>query len=99
MAYFSETSDFPVFPNDVPTAELHRLSIGKLLAGDTAESERLFDACTTTGFFLLHLQDDKCGSDLLEAVSPVFHVAQDLFNLDLDEKDQYSFKPGQPIFG
>ena len=99
MAVETGQTNIPPFPDDVPTAKLACLSISKLIAGDTSESESLFQACTTTGFFLLDLRDHNLGQLLLEAVPPMFKLAKALFELESAEKDVYSFKEGQPIFG
>ncbi|KAL9052650.1 MAG: hypothetical protein Q9162_005277 [Coniocarpon cinnabarinum] len=99
MSRLLQASLCPPFPDDVPVADLYQFSLSKLVDGEEAESRALFEACTTTGFFLLDLQDHDIGKQLLASVPPVFDVAEELFSLDFDEKDKYSFKAGQPIFG
>lgn len=42
--------DIPSFPDDVPTAPLLRLSLRKLLEGDTDEENNLWRACCDLGF-------------------------------------------------
>ena len=98
MSHFVKATNYPPFPADVPTIQLDRLSLSKLKAGERTESARLFGACKS-GFFLLDLQDHVDGQRLIETVEPVFGLAEDVFNLDLSEKKQYAFQPGQAIYG
>ena len=99
MPHFVKADTYPSFPTDVPTAPLKRLSIAKLVTGDLKESKALFDSCTSSGFFLLDLQDHDFGVELLKTVDPIFAVAEDLFELDLSEKDAYSYQAGEAILG
>ena len=49
------------FPENVPTVELEKVSLSKLLNGDKSEAKRVFDICTTTGFFYLDVLDHPVG--------------------------------------
>lgn len=71
-------------------AHLQRLSLTKLKPVDFAESNALFDACRTTGFF---------ATDLLETVDDVFGLANDFYNLNTQEKLKYASPPGKPLLG
>lgn len=86
------------FPDDVSTAPLLRLSSGKLLAGDHTEHERLFQASTDIGFFYLDLTDSEQGSSLGDADN-LFQVGERLFELSLEEKQQYDFSGQNSYFG
>lgn len=89
----------PPFPNDVPTAPLLRLSFGKLLAGDAAEYNRLFEASVDIGFFYLDLQDSEQGRSLLGDADDLFRVGEKLFELPLEEKMLYDFSAQNSYFG
>jgi isopenicillin N synthase-like dioxygenase len=89
----------PPFPDDVPTAPLLRLSLGKLLAGDSTECERLFQACIEIGFFYLDLQDSDHGISLLADADKLFTVGENLFDLSLEEKKRYDFSAQDSYFG
>jgi isopenicillin N synthase-like dioxygenase len=89
----------PPFPDDVPTAPLLRLSLGKLMAGDKAELERLFEASVDIGFFYLDLQDCEHGTSLLKDADGLFKVGEELFELSLDEKKNYDFSAQNSYFG
>ena len=73
----------PPFPNNVPTAPLLRLSLGKLVARDPTECERLFQASVEIGFFYLDLQDSDHGVPLLGDADKLFAVGERLFELSL----------------
>lgn len=89
---------YPPFPEDVPTVPLLRLSFAKLLAGDQSESERLFSACKSLGFFMLDFQDTSQGRAILEEVETLSGVGAEAFDLDLEEKQRYKMK-GDRMFG
>lgn len=89
----------PPFPEDVPTAPLLRLSLGKLLAGDPTEYERLFSASVDIGFFYLDLQDSEHGTSLLKDADDLFQLGERLFELPLEEKKKYDFSAQNSYFG
>lgn len=92
----------PPFPDDVPTAPLLRLSLGKLLARDSAELERLYEASVDIGFFYLDLQDSDHGISLLSDADGLFQVGErlfGLFELSLEEKKKYDFSSQNSYFG
>lgn len=89
----------PPFPDDVPTAPLLRLSLSKLLAGDKAELERLYEASVDIGFFYLDLHDCEHGKLLLEDADGLFQVGERLFELSLEEKKKYDFSVQNSYFG
>lgn len=92
------STKYPPFPDDVPTIPLLHLSFAKLLAGDRYESERLFSACKSLGFFMLDFQDTSEGRAILEVVETLEEVGAKTFDYDLDEKERYKPK-GDRIFG
>ncbi|KAJ5541760.1 hypothetical protein N7494_006836 [Penicillium frequentans] len=91
--------DLSPFPTEIPTAPLLRLSLGKLLAGDKSELDRLFEASVEIGFFYLDFQDSQLGSSLLQDVDKLFGVGKELFELSLEEKNKYDFSKQNSYFG
>ncbi|KAJ5690370.1 hypothetical protein N7462_004762 [Penicillium macrosclerotiorum] len=96
---FTEFPGLPPFPDDVPIAPLLRLSLAKLLSGDTAECERLYEASVEIGFFYLDLQDSEHGISLLGDADDLFGVGERLFELSLEEKKKYDFSTQNSYFG
>lgn len=88
-------TEYPPFPNDVPTAQLSKVSLRKLLSAGETESEVLWKSCMTSGFFLLDLTATPHGEDILQDVAQAFQMAEALFELELEEKTKYSMKPGR----
>lgn len=89
----------PPFPDNVPTCNLARLSYGKLLAGDHDESNRLFQACIDTGFFLLDLRGMTEGEELLHDAEGLYKLNHDFTALDGTEKSKYRINGKHQIFG
>lgn len=89
----------PPFPDDVSTAPLLRLSLGKLSANDFGEHQRLFQASTDIGFFYLDLSDSEQGSTLLSDADNLFKVGEELLELSLEEKKKYDFSSQNSYYG
>ena len=89
----------PPFPNDVPTAPLLRLSLKNLLKNDPEESNRFFQACKDLGFFYLDLRGTSIGESILSDADRLFDVGEQLFELDLEEKQKYDFSAQQSYYG
>ena len=87
----------PLFPDNVPTAPLLRLSLHKLLQREDAEVERFNRACEDLGFFYLDLDGD--GDSLLRDANQLFGVAEALCDLSLEEKQKYDFSSKNSYFG
>ncbi|KAJ5280575.1 hypothetical protein N7478_005947 [Penicillium angulare] len=95
----SDFPDLPPFPNDVPTAPLLQLSLQKLLAGDSTELDRLFQASVDIGFFYLDIRDCDLGASLQKDADSLFDVGKTLFELSLEEKKKYDFSAQNSYFG
>ena len=91
--------EIPPFPEDIPTAPLLRLSLAKLLAHDAPEVERLMRASEEIGFFYLDLQDSEHGRGLLNDADALFGLGEELFALDLAEKERFDFSAKGSYFG
>ncbi len=83
----------PPFPDSVPTCDLSKLSYARLLENDLAESDRLFEACKETGFFLLDLRRTTEGESLLRDAGGVLQVGRQFSALEIAEKSKYASKP------
>jgi isopenicillin N synthase-like dioxygenase len=105
----------PVFPDNVPTAPLFRISLQKLLDNDDEEQNRCWQACRELGFFYLDIRTSEkhsngnrdnatstCaidGDGLLQDVDRLFEVMKGFYDLDVSEKIQYDFKDQGSYFG
>ena len=83
----------PPFPDDVPICDLAKVSYARLLANDHAESDRLFQTCKDTGFFLLDLQGTTQGRSLLKDAEGMLEVTCEFGRLAKLEKSRYASKP------
>ena len=83
----------PSFPNDVPTVTLPRLDLGKLLSGDEAQSEALFEAYTGLGFFQLDLRRCAEGETLLKETEAGSNISQEFYALSDEEKSKFPLLP------
>lgn len=89
----------PLFPDDVPTAPLLRLSLKNLLAEDEGEIQKLSKACEEIGFFYLDISDAGEATNILEYADKLFEIGADLFELPLEEKRKYDFSAQKSYFG
>ncbi|MCJ1405046.1 hypothetical protein MMC11_008272 [Xylographa trunciseda] len=92
-------SSIPPFPNDVSCVPLLKLSFKKLQDGDSEESNRLFEASKQLGFFYLDLRDTLEGDSILEDVDKLFRIGEQLFDLEVEEKQKYDFSGQKSYFG
>jgi hypothetical protein len=132
----SQFPNIPPFPSTVPTAPLLRISLAKLLAHDTKEEERLWNACCDLGFFYLDLRsatgghansqtnghanganghangltqstdgepknisNEMSNEGLLKDADALFKVAEEFFDLPVEEKVKYDFADEGSYFG
>ena len=91
----SSLTKYPPFPNDVPTAQLSKVSLRKLMSADDAESDVLYESCKTSGFFLLDMTATPEGEDILQDVAKAFDMAETLFEMATEEKMKYSMTSGK----
>ena len=88
----------PPFPEDVPVAELPRISLTKLLENNTHESEELFQACREVGFFLLDLTGSSAGETVLDDAEKTFDLEERIFALSQEELSKYIFESSADRF-
>lgn len=90
---FDDSATLPL-PKGLPTIELPKISLNKLLNDDEAEAQTVFDICTRTGFFYLDLMDHPKGRKLWESACLVRQIGQDVMsNLSMEEKDSFKKRP------
>ncbi|OTB10749.1 hypothetical protein K445DRAFT_69690 [Daldinia sp. EC12] len=88
---------YPPFPSDVPTVSLETITLSKLLNGDTAEQDRVFDSCVGRGFFYLELDGCTEGDIIRQGAEHIALAGERVFRLPLTEKMNY--KMAKSLFG
>ena len=87
------------FPEDAPTIPLEKISLCKLLNEDEAESQRVFNVCTTTGFFYLDMLDHATGRQAWRSACHIRRLGQErLSNTPMEEKLRYKPLGGVSVF-
>jgi hypothetical protein len=99
MTWAKIFSSQPPFPDNIPTCGLARVSYRKLLGGDSAESDKIFQGCKDTGFFLLDLAGPPHGERLLKKAESVLKLTEEFYVLDNAEKSKYRLQSPHRIFG
>ena len=90
---------YPSFPTDVPVADLRCFSFSKLLADEESESERLFQSCRETGFFLVDLRGTSEGETMLKHAEIAFDLNKKIFELDQEELNKHAIQQCVSFFG
>ena len=90
---------YPPFPASVPIADLRCLSFSKLLADEESESERLFQSCRETGFFLVDLRGTTEGETMLKHAEIAFDLNKKIFELDQEELNKHALQHSVSLFG
>lgn len=67
-------------PSQFPVASI---SFQRLVAGDRQESNRLFEACTGSGVFMLQLNDHE---SIFDKARGAFSVSEQVMDLPLEQK-------------
>ena len=93
------SNQYPAFPDDVPTADIQCLSFVKLLSNDALESEKLFEACKSWGFFHLSLDGCPQGETLLKAAEEMFEFNRQVHEIKDEEKMAFAYSPPRQLFG
>lgn len=81
----------PPFPSDVECADIYEVDYPKLASGDREEARKVFDASRGYGFFYLSNTDID--------YQYMFDVAQETFDLPVDEKMKYEMGNQGGYFG
>lgn len=91
-----DPTKYPPFPDNVPSVKLETFSLAQLEKGDEALEERLFQTCKERGFFYLDFHDSAVSS-MQEDGDAIARLAEKVFNLPEEEKEQYPMKDS--LFG
>lgn len=99
--------DLPLFPDNILTAPLLRISLKKLLDQDPSEIDQVWKASRELGFFYLDLRDAVStsaspsinGPSLLQDVNALFTLGEQLFALPVSEKQKYDFMDQGSYYG
>ncbi|OTA62778.1 oxidoreductase [Hypoxylon sp. EC38] len=89
----------PPFPDNVPTAPMHTISLAGLRSGNGATAKQTMAACQELGFFLLDLQGDRLGEAMMEEIDQLFDLGEDLMSLPDEVKERYGNSPPKSFLG
>jgi hypothetical protein len=99
MALATSHHLYPPFVEGVETAPLVSISLAKLEANDTAESQAFFKASKELGFFYLNMEGSALGEKIVFGAEQLNRVQQEFSNLPDEEKDQFAREKLDPFFG
>lgn len=99
MPHYKDFHIAAPFPENIPVADLARISLSDLRSGDGSASITLFKACREDGFCLLDLQHDTEGSKLLGYAGSLFDIGEKLFDLPYEEKMTHVMGGPRSVFG
>lgn len=90
-------NDYPLFPSDpsFKSVNLETISLTKLLSRDSAEQDRVFEACKSRGFFYLELGGCESGETILKGADDICRMAEDFFKLPMEQKEEQRMREGQ----
>lgn len=94
--YFAQC---PPFPSDIPVANIPILSFQKLRDNDSAEAEKLYEACQEHGFFLLDVIGSNEGERLLHNAETMFALTEEVLNLEKATLDQFAYDAPRSLLG
>ncbi|KAH7357207.1 hypothetical protein BKA65DRAFT_393146 [Rhexocercosporidium sp. MPI-PUGE-AT-0058] len=81
-------------PEGLPTYDLPKISLAKLIEGDKAEAKAVFDVCARNGFFYLNLMDHPLGRKLWENGCKARNIGQHAAaTIPLEEKKAFLMRP------
>ena len=85
-------NQYPPFPSspEFPTVELQTISLAKLLAHDSEEENRVFEACKGRGFFYLELAGPEEGETILNGADELALVGERFMSLSTEEKMKFT---------
>lgn len=87
------------FPEGLPTVQLERISLAKLLDDDALEASKMFNVCSKEGFFYLNLMDHPKGLRMLEAANVACRTGKEsLGTISMGEKQKFKGREQIGIF-
>ena len=79
----------------LPTIELPKISLAKLLNNDEIEAQTVFDICCRRGFFYLNLMDHPKGKKLWESACVAREIGHNVMSsLPAEDKRKFVKRPG-----
>jgi len=96
LKYFKGCSEFP---SDVSVVDIPTISFDDLENGSDQESERLYEACTRYGLFLLDLSKSGKGRRLLKDAEKMFDISAATFDLEPEVLERYAYNPPKDLLG
>ncbi|KAF2135261.1 uncharacterized protein K452DRAFT_293354 [Aplosporella prunicola CBS 121167] len=82
------------FPDNVPVADLARISLAKLLDDDQDEAALLFEVCKTNGFCYLDLTTHPKGLELIKDAEEVHRASKEAFEkTPINAKREFKTRP------
>ena len=93
-------TQYPPFPesDEFPTVPLETISLQKLLDHDSAEEDRILEACKGRGFFYLKLAGPESGETILKGSEDIARVGEQVMALPLEEKMKFQMR-NRELFG
>ena len=98
MAQFTTHHTLPPFPDDITTAPLVSVSLAKLEAGDSAESDAFYKACQGLGFFYLQMDGSPLGEEIVKEAEQLHALQKVFFERPKSEKDKFGRDIIDPFF-
>jgi len=87
------------FPEGFQYIDLPHISLDKLLNDDDEEEQKIFEICTTTGFFYLDLNDHPKGEELWNNGCEACRIGQQtLPAMPMEEKLSYKAREKIGVF-
>lgn len=89
----------PPFPTDVPIAQLSTVSLAHLTSGSESETQIMFKACQESGFFLLDLNEDPVGEQMITELEQIFQVIHDTMHVSPEDIVRFHADPPKSFYG
>lgn len=89
----------PPFPDDVSCAQLPIVSLAKLSSHLELEIKAMFKACQQSGFFILDLNGDTVGEEMITELDRIFGVIAETMKLSHEDKEKYHANLPEKFWG
>lgn len=90
MAPATSHHELPPFAEGVETAPLVSISLAKLEANDTAESEAFFEASKNLGFFYMNMEGSSLGERIVTESEQLLQIQKQFHELPEEERDNFA---------
>lgn len=99
MASQKQFEAIPPFPDDLPTIDFKSIPLSGLMSGDPKAARDLFEASKVLGFFLLDLNGDALGEEIIAEIDTMFDLSKANFNQPEEVKAGFPIVPGKNPLG